>query len=583
VNVLFVMASPEYLRFYDSTIEELAARGHRVTLAVNNQREKKPVGLEGLHAYAGRVVVAGVVPEHEGTWGAIGFGIRAIQDFVRYLHPRFAAAPVLRARIKRKVLPVAFRWIDAVPSLPVSIVRRAIGALAACERAVPVSHAIAAFLREQAPDVLLVSPMVDAASDQVEWVKAAQALGIRTAVCVASWDNLTNKGHLRVLPDLVIVWNEAQKQEAVEYHAVPPARVAVTGAQLFDRWFTRSVTRDRAAFCARVGLPDTRPFLLFTGSSSFISESNAEVAFVRRWVAALRASADPWVRELNVLMRPHPYNCHAWETTDVSDLPHVAVWPRRGYNPVDEDNRADFFDSLYHSSAVVGINTSAMIEAAIVGRPVFSMLTSEFAGTQEGTLHFHHLLPEHGGCVRIASTLEEHVAQLGERLNNPEAARAETERFVASFVRPHGLERPATPIVVDAIERLVAAPAPAPQAAPAWGVFVQPVLLVVGAASGVVGWVSHPELVPRLRKRVRQPLHRWTKQARRTYGIARDRSRRGLRAAVKRVARVPSIQDGLARAVSRGWRRVRRQARQARYHAAVFVRGGVPRNEDRRG
>ena len=73
------------------------------------------------------------------------------------------------------------------------------------------------------------------------------------------------------------------------------------------------------------------------------------------------------------------------------------LFPRRGYNPIDPDNRADFFDSIYHSAAVVGINTSAMIEAAIIGRPVFSMLAEEFAGTQEGTIHFHHLLPENGG------------------------------------------------------------------------------------------------------------------------------------------------------------------------------------------
>ena len=85
-----------------------------------------------------------------------------------------------------------------------------------------------------------------------------------------------------------MVWNEAQKREAHEYHYIPEAKIAVTGAQLFDRWFDRGVTRDRAAFCERVGLPDAGPFVLFTGSSSFISESGAEVAFVRRWVEALR-------------------------------------------------------------------------------------------------------------------------------------------------------------------------------------------------------------------------------------------------------------------------------------------------------
>ena len=48
VTILFAMASPEYLRFYDGTVQLLAARGHRVVLAVNMQRDKKPVRVEGL-------------------------------------------------------------------------------------------------------------------------------------------------------------------------------------------------------------------------------------------------------------------------------------------------------------------------------------------------------------------------------------------------------------------------------------------------------------------------------------------------------------------------------------------------------
>ena len=573
MKVLFVMASPEYLRFYDSTLELLAARGHEVTLAVISQQEKKPVGLQGLLAYADRVHVAGVVPQHEGTWGETATGLRGVVDFVRYLDPKFAAAPVLRARIKKKVLPVAFRWIDAVPSLPSPIVRQLLRGLIACERAIPVSDRIAAFLREEAPDVLMVSPVVDAASEQVEWVKAAQALGIRTAVCIASWDNLTNKGHLRVQPDLVVLWNEAQKREAIEYHGIPPERIAVTGAQLFDRWFTRRVTRDRAAFCARVGLPDTKPFVLFTGSSSFISESYAELAFVRKWIAALQASPDPWIRDLNVLMRPHPYNCHAWQTADLSDVPHVAVFPRSGYNPVDEDNRADFFDSLYHAAAVVGINTSAMIEAAIVGRPVFSMHTEEFAGTQEGTLHFHHLLPENGGCVRIASTLAAHVTQLGERLRDPDAAHAETQRFVASFVRPHGLDKPATPIVVEAIERLAAQPAPAAQPVPAWAMALRPAVLGVAAVSGAVSRISHPDRRARMLRRARQPVRQFGRESRRAWSMALDRGRRGVKGLAKRARRIPSLTTRATNVMRRGVKQVRRQARQARYHAAVLLKG----------
>ena len=526
MKILFVMDSPEYLRFYDSAIEELAARGHSVTLAVINRSVKKPVGLDGLEAYADRVRVLGVVPAHEGMWGNIAYGLRGVMDFVRYFHPRFAAAQALRARVKRKVLPVAFHWLDAIPQLGPGAVRRLQRVLMAAERAIPLCQPMVDFLRADVPDVLIVSPLVDTASEQVDWIKAARACGIRTAVCVASWDNLTNKGQLRIEPDLVVVWNEAQKREAIEYHYIPDNKVVATGAQLFDRWFVKRVTRDRAEFCTRVGLPDVRPFLLFTGSSSFISESQAEVGFVRRWIEAVRSSGDPALRGMNIVVRPHPYNGHAWDSDPLADLPSVAVFPRRGYNPIDEENRTDFFDSIYHSAGVVGINTSAMIEAAIVGRPVFSMLAEEFSGTQEGTIHFHHLLPQNGGCVRVAATIDEHLRQLSDTLRDPDAAYAETRRFIASFIRPHGVDRPATPIFADTIERLAASPAPRPVLEPWWGYAVRPFLLAAALIGAVGAWLMRPEPLKPVRKRVRKLVYRTQKAIGRITARTSSRVRR---------------------------------------------------------
>jgi hypothetical protein len=513
MKILFVWDSAEYLRFYDSTIEEFASRGHDVAIAVINASRRKPVGLAGLRTYADRARVLGVVPQHRGTWGSITRGLRGVMDFVRYLHPRFAVAASLRARMKRKVLPKAYHWLDRIPQMPPSLVHVVERLLMAAERAIPVCRPIAEFLDDHAPDVVLVSPLIDAASEQVDWIKAARARGIRSAACVASWDNLTNKGLLRVEPDLVMVWNEVQKREAVEYHYFPEHKIVATGAQLFDRWFMKRVTRDRKAFCERVGLRDERPYLLFTGSSSFISESTAEVAFVQKWIAALRASGDPTLQDINVLVRPHPYNCHAWRADPLADLPGAVFFPRAGYNPIDPGNRTDFFDSIYHSAAIVGINTSAMIEAAIIGRPVFSMLAEEFAGTQEGTIHFHHLLPENGGCVRIASTIAEHVAQISERLRDPEGARAETRRFIGHFIRPHGIDRPATPIFVDAVERLMAAPAPVPQSMPAWGFLVRPVVVAAAVPSGLHAWLSRPYPLRPIRKWWQRSTYRRRKAA----------------------------------------------------------------------
>ena len=129
MNVLFAMQSAEYLRFYDSTVQELAARGHRVMLAVNHERGKKPVRLEGVDDAGGRIVAVGLVPERNDMWAANADGLRGVMDFARYLHPRFASAPALRARMKRKALPRAFHALDRIRTLGAGGTRTLLSAL----------------------------------------------------------------------------------------------------------------------------------------------------------------------------------------------------------------------------------------------------------------------------------------------------------------------------------------------------------------------------------------------------------------------------------------------------------------------
>jgi hypothetical protein len=451
LRLLFVLAGPEYLRYYDSTMKSLADRGHQVMVAVNALQERKHARLEMVGDE--RIAILGEFPERRDVWMPLARAVRGTIDFVRYFHPRFADAPALRHRMYRKVLPALLRPLDRIHSLSEPALGRLIRFLQAWERAVPISPEIRDYLEARRPDAVIVSPLIDAASDQVDVARAAQAAGLPLVVAISSWDNLTNKGHMRLVPDMVTVWNEHQKQEAVDYHGVPADRVAVTGAQLFDRWFGRRPSQSRESFCRMVGLPDTRPFVLYTGSSVFIARSEVEVPFVRRWLEGLRRSTDPTLRDAAVLVRPHPFNADSWVNADFSDLGPVAVWPRHRYTPAEESARTSFFDSLYYSAAIVGINTSAMIEGAILQRPVLSLLTPEFAGTQEGTLHFHYLLPENGGFLRVAHTLEEHEAQLIEVLQHPELVREQTTRFVAAFLRPHGLDVACTPLLAGAIER----------------------------------------------------------------------------------------------------------------------------------
>jgi hypothetical protein len=236
---------------------------------------------------------------------------------------------------------------------------------------------------------------------------------------------------------------------------MPPDRVTATGAGLFDTWFDHRPSGSRDDFVRAMGLDPERPYVLFLGSSPFVTNhSDDEVRFVARWIEALRASPDERVRGASVVVRPHPVG-KGWRDADLTRFENAVVWPRHPERPVSAAEHDTFYDSLAHSAAVVGINTTAMIEAAVIGKSVLTVLAPEFG--QGSTLHFHYLLEENGGFLHVASSLDEHAEQLGRVLEDRAEDAEQRRRFVESFVRPHGLDRPATPIFADAVEQLASA------------------------------------------------------------------------------------------------------------------------------
>jgi hypothetical protein len=303
------------------------------------------------------------------------------------------------------------------------------------------------FIRSHAPDIILITPLIDFGSYQTDYVKSAHRLGIPIAFLPFSWDNLTNRGLVRLAPDRMLVWNEHQKREAMRYHDVPEDRIVITGAARFDDFFAMRPSTTRPEFCAAAGLDPARPFLLYLCSSNFVAPE--EVPFVRKWAHAVRAASDPSVARCGILVRPHPAHADQWKTADLGGIENAAVWS----SPPKVQADPALYDSLYHAAAVAGLNTSAMIEAGILGKSVYTIQTEEFAGGQEQTLHFHYLLARNGGLVEVASGFREHLDQLAAALANPEAGAARSRAFVERFVRPRGLDKPVAPIVVDEIER----------------------------------------------------------------------------------------------------------------------------------
>ena len=450
-------------RMYEPVVREMAARGHHVHLALGRAEALgwRPA-LETLLVDCPTVTWGWMSPPASAFWSEVAKTIRLWADYLRYFQPQYDSTPKLKSRAEERV-PPRLVWLSTRPVVqkPQNR-RRLLTMLRAIERALPPVREIEGQLREVRPDAVLITPLVYLGSSQFEILRAALALGLRTAFCVGSWDHLSSKALIRDLPHRVLVWNETQKQEAVLLHGVPPDRVVVTGAQCYDQWFGRQPVRSREEFYRRVGLPVDRPFLLYVCSALFWG-SPVEAEFVRRWVQRIREAADPILRHAAVLIRPHPARMNEWSSVDLSPFDHVALY---GSNPVDDASKDDYFESLFYSSAVVGLNTSAFLEGAVVGRPAHTILLPEFHENQEGTLHFRYLFTVGGGVLQGGRSFDEHHAQLAASLRRPADESGAHSQFVRDFIRPNGLETPATPVFCDVVDDMLRVPAPAPEPTP---------------------------------------------------------------------------------------------------------------------
>ena len=453
MKVLFGALHFAYFRNFESVIVSLAERGHQVHLAAD---EPEDLGGRALvERLAGRYpqVTCGFAPSLDAEpWFRLARKLRIGRDYVRLHDAAFAPFEKNRTHVGDRSPRAVVRWMRGPGQSPLG--RRVAGALlAGAEALMPVSAASRAFIEEHDPDVVLLASVTAWRAPQLDHLRAARALGKRTGVCVFSWDHLSSKALIRVVPDRVLVWNPTQKREAIEWHRIPADRVVVTGAQCYDQWFDRRPARSRDAFCRAVGLSPDRPFVLYV--CSVMTPDPHESAFVMRWIDELRRSPDARLREAGVLIRPHPERMDEWAGVSLERFGNVALY---GRNPVSPDAQADYFDSLHHSHAVIGLVTSAFLEAAVVGRPVHTLMLPEFEKYQEGVQHFRYLLEVDGGLLRVSRSFPEHLDALAAELAKPEGRDERNERFVRGFVRPGGLDAPATPAFVAAVEEMASAP-----------------------------------------------------------------------------------------------------------------------------
>jgi hypothetical protein len=440
MKVVLALHQPGAFRSFEGVVRRLCREGHDVK--VLHGVVPKPIAVDrALRSCEAEVngCSTGFLLERS-SWRGLA-NVRELVNCTNYLrpgHPAPGQAKRWRNKVNRPIR-YAIKNQRALRFLSRQGVREV---LKRVETLVPPDPGIMRWLEEYRPDVVVASPLIFPVSKELEYIKAAKALSIPTVGAVLSWDNLTSKGTFHVIPDVVLVWNESLAQEAASLHDVPPNRIAVTGAPPFDFWFEMAPSVDRAAFCGRVGLHPRKPFVLYLCSSPFIARD--ETSFVKQLADALNERTGRG--EIGLLVRPHPTNAAIW---DGFEDDRMIIWPRGGEYVDVPPARQNYYESIYYSSAVMGVNTSAMVETTILDKPCLTVMDEHYKATQSGVGHFRHLTD--AGFMEVAGNFKEASDILAQIVSGKDEKKAQRRRFVKAFIRPLGIETPASEMMATFI------------------------------------------------------------------------------------------------------------------------------------
>ncbi len=441
----FVFISPHagFYRHYDQIARKLIAAGHNVLILFGDDPTQKfsDRAVKAIQADFPQIQIGNALTRSD-WWKSMLETTREMRHYRIYLKPNHPS-PQIGIR-RREKFPKVFRPLSRsaigkkifASTIAGSILRR-------IENIAPADARIMEWLKLEKPDAVIAFTNISSRVPSTDYLKAANKLQIPTVISIASWDNLTTKGTFLVQPDATFVWNNELVKEAVDIHELPADNLVVTGSPTFDYWFDSKPDQTRKEFCAQAGIDPARKFIVYLCSSRTITGD--ETDFVSQFAEHLHRN--PGTSDLTILVRPHPLGGSDWSSLEKSNL---VIWPPGGDVPDRPSSQQNYFNTLYYSECAAGVNTSAMVEAAIVNKPCVTILTKQYRQTQTGRGHFYHLL--NADYMEVAEGFDASAKIIADLLAGNDLRAMNRATFVQSFLRPNGVGKNVSDLFVHAIE-----------------------------------------------------------------------------------------------------------------------------------
>lgn len=285
------------------------------------------------------------------------------------------------------------------------------------------------------PDVLF-SPSMFSAED-FRLARYAKKHGVKTVTTVKSWDVLTTKAFTRVKADLLLVFNEYNKQEAIDIGDYNADAIRICGFPQFDAYSDPSVYVTKEEFFKEIGADLSKKLILFAVPGDWKNPYTHEVMIGLNDAIEQGRFSHP----VQVLARFHPKYPATGES--LKNLNHFIMDRPGKYFGAGTERSLDtsvsatlqwtftnkdlihLANSLKHSDVTVNTESTMTLDAAAIDKPVVLVGFDGFHKLD----YWHSMIRNYDrdhyvnvtktGGVKIAKSLDELVSYIDGYLKNP--------------------------------------------------------------------------------------------------------------------------------------------------------------------
>jgi len=294
------------------------------------------------------------------------------------------------------------------------------------------------------PNLIVGASIGGSSSGGFPILAEARKRGIKILVLINSWDNISKrKGAMRTRPDILAVWNESQKEEALKWNFFKSSDVIIVGAPNFDLYWEKDTFFEKDRFFEMLNLNPAKKLIVITATLDNIVTNTYIIDIL---IDALKKGK--FVAPVQLLFRPSPslgFEQNVAEYKSYYNNPSVIIdrnsqfLTELGWNPKKEQI-IYFANLMKHCDVLVNIASTATLEATIVDKPIVNIAFSTaepelFQRRIVGSVFKNHYKPILDmKATYLAKDPNDLVAGVNRYLTNPSLEREKRKNLKNTFI-----------------------------------------------------------------------------------------------------------------------------------------------------